>query len=336
MRSMSAIGSPLRIGILGAARIAPQALVRPARKLASVTVGAVAARDMGRAEAFARKHHITAAYGSYDELIADTAVDAIYNPLPNGLHGRWTIAALEAGKHVLCEKPFTANAEEAREVVAAAERTRLVCMEAFHYRYHPLVARMVDIVRSGELGSVRRIDTWMCIPLLPKGDIRWNLALAGGTTMDVGCYAIHLLRTLAGEEPTVVSATAAERVPGVDRTMRAEMTLPSGATGSIDVSMFSSRLLAVGAKVTGDLGSMKVFNPYAPQLLHSLNVTVGGHTRRERLERSATYLHQLRAFAAAVLDGTPVPTGGADAIANMTLIDACYRAAGMEPRQPTP
>src|SRR5690348_11472118 len=133
----------LRIGILGAARIAPSAVIKPARNHDEAVVTAVAARDRGRADAFATKHGIPNVRDSYAALIADPDVDAIYNPLPNGLHAEWTIAALEAGKAVLCEKPFTANAKEAEEVAAVATRTGVVVMEAFHYRYHPLAHRML-------------------------------------------------------------------------------------------------------------------------------------------------------------------------------------------------
>jgi predicted dehydrogenase len=327
--------APLRIGVLGAARITNQALVKPARHVDDVEVVAVAARDRSRAEQYATKRGIPRVLGSYEELIADPDIDAIYNPLPNGLHGQWTIAALEAGKHVLCEKPFTANAAEAEQVAAVADRTGLVCMEAFHYRYHPLFQRLIEIVHGGDLGQVERIETWMCIPLLPKGDIRWNLSLAGGTLMDVGCYAIHMVRDLGGE-PEVVSATARERTPGVDRYAEAEMRLPSGATGHIVVSMLSRKLLSVGLKVTGDKGELRVLNATAPQLYHRVSVKTPAGKHREKFTRQPTYLFQLRAFAGAVQRGEPSLTPPADSIANMRVIDAVYRAAGMEPRQPTP
>ena len=151
---------PLRIGTLGAARITPAALCKPAARLPGAEVVAVAARDEGRAQKFAAKHGIATVHGSYEALLADRNVEAVYNPLPNGLHGKWTLAALAAGKHVLCEKPFTANAEEAEQVAAAASASGLVVMEAFHYRYHPLVTRLLEIVRD-ELGPIRRVETRM-------------------------------------------------------------------------------------------------------------------------------------------------------------------------------
>src|SRR2546421_6247950 len=147
----------VRIGVLGAARIAPPAIVRPARAVDEAEVVAIAARDPSRARAFATKHKIAKVHESYTALLEDPDIDAVYNPLPNGLHGRWTIAALEAGKHVLCEKPFTANADEAQAVGAVADRTRRVVMEAFHYRYHPLIDRILPIILA-ELGTFRHAE----------------------------------------------------------------------------------------------------------------------------------------------------------------------------------
>ncbi len=178
----------LRIGVLGAAKIVPTALVNPARTNPDVEVAAVAARDPLRAAAFAAKHGIPTVHPTYEALLADASLDAVYIPLPNGLHGRWTIAALEAGRHVLCEKPFTANAVEAQLVADAAAASGLVVMEAFHWRYHPVAARMVEIMRSGELGELRHIETATCFPNFKRHDIRWNPELAGGTLMDAGCY----------------------------------------------------------------------------------------------------------------------------------------------------
>src|SRR4051794_380910 len=233
--------APLRIGILGAAKIAPPALIKPARLVDDVEVVAVAARDKAKAEKFARKHGIGRVHDSYDALLADPDIDAVYNPLPNGLHGKWTIAALEAGKHVLCEKPFTANADEAEEVANVEARTGLTVMEAFHYRYHPLADRLVEIAHDGTIGNIEHVHTWMITPLLPRGDIRWQLNLAGGSLMDVGCYTIHLLRTLAQEEPEVIGANARERTAGVDKWLQADMTFAGGATGHITASMLSRR-----------------------------------------------------------------------------------------------
>jgi predicted dehydrogenase len=335
--------TPVRIGTLGAARITPNALTKPAAKLPEVEVVAVAARHQARAEKFAAKHTIPTVHDSYDALIADPEIDAVYNPLPNGLHGRWTIAALEAGKHVLCEKPFTANAEEAEQVAGvAAQHPELVVMEAFHYRYHPLVPRLLDIVASGEIGTVERVETRMCFPLPLFNDIRYQLDLAGGGLMDAGCYTIHQLRTLAGAEPDVVSAECKVQKPDVDRWMKAELRFADGRTGGIECAMWSRRLLTLGARVQGSMGELKVLNMTGPQYYHRVTVETkdprsGVKTRRkEKVEGEATYWYQLRAFAQAVREGGPVLTPPSDSIANMRVIDAVYRAAGLPVRQPTP
>ena len=149
---------PLRRGDLGAARIAPMALVGPARRVPGVEVLAVAARDRTRAEAFAARHRIPRVHPTYEALIADPEIEAIYNPLPNSLHAPWTIRALEAGKHVLCEKPFSATVAEAQAMADAAARSGRVLMEAFHYRYHALFARMRALLRAGEIGAMQHLD----------------------------------------------------------------------------------------------------------------------------------------------------------------------------------
>jgi len=320
----------IRFGVLGAARIAPQAIIKPAAASSEADVVAVAARDRAKAEAFAKKHDITHVHDSYAALIADPEIDAIYNPLPNGLHGEWTIAALEAGKHVLCEKPFTSNAEEARQVKAVADaHPDLVVMEAFHYRYHPFAERLREIVQSGELGKVQRVETTMCFPLPRFGDIRYDYDLAGGATMDVGCYTIHCLRLLAGEEPEVVSAEAKLKGPKIDRAMVAEMVFPSGATGRIHCSMWSSSVLKLGARVVGDEGEMKVRNFTMPHLFGKLTVSTEAGSRSEVASKDRTYVRQLDAFCGAILRGGPNLTPPSDSITTMEIIDAVYTAAGL-------
>lgn len=328
-------GSPqLRIGILGAARIAPNALIKPAKDNAEVEVVSVAARDVGRAKEFAARHGIPGTHAGYAEMLADPAVDAVYNPLPNGLHGRWTLAALAAGKHVLCEKPFTANAEEARTVADAAAATDRVVMEAFHYRYHPLAARMAEIVGSGELGALRSVEASFCFPLPRFADIRYRFDLAGGALMDAGCYAVHMVRLLGGGEPEVVAAQAKLRDDKVDRAMRADLVFPAGHTGRITCSMWSSDVLRISARVVGERGELRVFNPLSPQFFHRIVVRAGKARRVEHLSRRPSYAYQLDAFADAVLRGGPVLTDPADSIRTMTVIDAIYRAAGLPVREP--
>lgn len=324
----------LRIGTLGAARITPAALLGPAARRDDVEVTAVAARDRARAERFATRRNIPRVLDSYDELVSDPEIDAVYVPLPNSHHAEWTIAALENGKHVLCEKPFTANAAEAQRVAdVAATRPDQVVMEAFHWRYHPLAQAVIDIVRSGEIGEIRHVETAMCIPLVLLRDIRWRLELAGGSMMDVGCYTVSMLRHFAGAEPTVRSARTWKKSAGVDRRTEAEFDFADGSTGRITAAMLSRTVLKMAARIEGTKGSVRIFNPVAPQVFHRCTVTVDGRTRRLRFPRSATsYGGQLDAFVTAVVDGGPVLTPPADSVANMAVVDAVYQAAGLEPR----
>jgi predicted dehydrogenase len=325
----------LRIGVLGAARIAPLALIRPAKDNPDVVVTAVAARDGSRARAFAAKNGIERVHDSYQALIADPDLDAIYNPLPNGLHGKWTRAAIDAGKHVLCEKPFTANAAEAREIAALAAGSDRVVMEAFHYRYHPLALRTEQIIASGALGKLKRVEAALCFPLPKFSDIRYNYALAGGALMDAGCYAVHMVRTFGGSTPEVTSAQTKLRDPQIDRAMTAELQFPEGHTGQIRCSMWSARLLEISARVIGERGELRLFNPVTPHFVHRLAVRSADGKRVERFSRRPSYAYQLDAFAAAVRRGEPVKTTPEDAIENMTVIDAIYQAAGLPLRQPS-
>jgi predicted dehydrogenase len=320
----------LRIGVLGAARIVPVALIAPAKRLGDVEVTAIAARDAARATAFARRHGIPRVLASYAALVEDPDIDAVYVPLPNGLHCEWTIRALEAGKHVLCEKPIASNAAEAARMAEAAERAGRVLMEAFHWRYHPLAARMIQVASDGTLGKVQRIETNMCVPLPLPGNIRYDYALGGGATMDTGCYAVSMMRWLAGAEPAVVSAEAKLSSPKVDRFMSAEVTFADGRTGRIRCSMFSAVLLDISARVVGDRGEMRVLNPVAPHVMtHRIVVRTPEGRRVERVPGASTYEHQLRAFADAVLRGGPVLTSARDGVANMRVIDRMYEAAGL-------
>jgi predicted dehydrogenase len=322
----------VRIGILGAAKITSNALVKPARAVEEVELVAIAARDPARAKEYAGKHGIARVHRSYDELLADPEIDAIYNPLPNGLHAEWTLKAIAAGKHVLCEKPFTSNAEEAQAVADAGDAAGVIVTEAFHYRYHPLAERMRSIAHSGELGPIREIHTSMCFPLPKFSDIRYQYDLGGGAMMDAGCYALHAMRLLGSGEPEVVSAKALLKSPKVDRAMSVEFRFPEGARGFLEASLWSKQALGLSAKVIGDRGKMNVFNYVAPQFFHRLSLNVDGRRTHERVAGEPTYTLQLRRFAAAVLRGEPTLTPASDAVITMRLIDEVYAAAGLPRR----
>lgn len=324
----------VRIGILGAARIVPEALLKPAKQLAgTVEISAVAARDRTRADAFASKHGIGRAYGSYAELLADPAIDVVYIPLPNSLHAEWSIRALEAGKHVLCEKPIASNAAEAEQMAAAAARTGRLLVEAMHWRYHPLAARIREIIDSGVLGPIKRIDAWACVPIFGRHDIRYQYELGGGALMDLGCYAISALRLAAAAEPQVTRADMRLATPNVDRWLEAEMQFADGRAGRITCSMWSSDFLRGELVVKGESGTLRVGNPYAPHLLHNIVIKTAAGKQSDKLRGlQTTYFYQLQALAAAVRGGPAPLTGADEALANMRVIDACYQAAGLPVR----
>lgn len=327
------MNSALRFGILGAARIAPNALIKPARVVSNVEIIAVAARDKNKAATFAQLHNIPRVFDSYDALVNDPNVDAIYNPLPNSLHYEWTIRALRAGKHVLCEKPIASNAREAEEMARVADETGRVLMEAFHYRYHPLAQRVQEIVVGGELGTVRELEANFFIPLfLRPRDIRFQYELAGGALMDTGCYCVNFLRRLGKSEPRVVSARARKISPQVDRLMFAEMVFENGVHAKLGCSLAAFPPVKISARVVGDAGALHISNPFVPQYYNGLKVETKNRTRRERITREPTYNFQLRAFLAAARGEHTNSTDAHDGVKNMHVMDAIYQKAGMKPR----
>ncbi|TWD82249.1 putative dehydrogenase [Kribbella amoyensis] len=329
---------PLRIGVLGAARIAGRAIADPAR-LTGHRLVAVAARVTGRAEAFAAEHGVERVHASYEDVLADPEIEAVYNPLANGLHGPWNLKAIAAGKHVLTEKPSASNAEEAAAVRDAARDGGIVFMEAFHYAYHPVMKRLQELLAKGELGDLQHIEATMVMGPPADEDPRWSLSLAGGAVMDVGCYALHAQRLLApfgGGAPTLVNARAGERkrMPGVDEWLNADLEFPSGATGAVRTSMAAEEL-DFSLKVIGTRGEAFAPGFVLPHLDDRVIVTTKEDTWVEHLGTRTSYTYQLEAFAGAVREGKPVLTDAEDALATMQLIDACYRDAGMSPRPVT-
>ena len=322
---------PLRIGTLGAAGITPAALMEPAKEIDGVVVAAVAARDRNRAEQFAERHHIPLVYDHYDSVIADDSLDVIYNPLPISHHLEYTVKALRAGKHVLCEKSFALNAREAEEMHAVAQDTGLVLIEAFHYRYHPIFQRALEIVESGTLGKLEHIDARFVVGTPNAENIRMHYDTGGGATMDMGCYPISWLRHITREEPKVVAATAKIGNPDVDLRLEVDYQLQDGLTATTVGSMCDPGF-AADMEIRGSDGHMRVVNPLVPQHGNKIELTVGTDSSEEEFTRRSTYAFQLEAFVDAVDNGTQLPTDSADAVKQMRVIDAAYLAAGMKTR----
>jgi predicted dehydrogenase len=327
---------PLRIGILGAARIAPSAIIFPAHATGHQLV-AVGARDKGRANEFAKQYMIEKAYGSYQEVIDDPNVDVIYNPLPNNAHGPWNIRALAAGKHVLSEKPSASNAAEAKEVAAAVSKSGKVFMEGFHYYYHPVFQRLLAIIKSGEIGEVIKVESALLIPMPDKTDLRLQFDLAGGSIMDVGCYALHSQRMISqlitGGEPTVVNTEANAPDSKVDTKLNVQLKYPNGVA-ALAKGDFESAALDAPLTVTGSKGSIHLPNFVVSGWDPRVIVDVAGNKRIEQLPSISTYTYQLIAFADAVDLGKPVKTDAKDALAQSQLIDSAYLSAKL-PLRPT-
>ena len=336
----------LRIGTLGSSRISQRALIEPSASVAEVTVAAVAARDPARAEAFALRHGIATSYGAYQAMLDDPDVDAIYNPLPNSLHGPWTLRAIAAGKHVLCEKPFASNADEAAQVAEAAAGSGLVVMEAMHYRYHPLTRRLCEVV--DEFGPVRHIQAWTSFAIANPGDIRYDYALGGGALMDGGCYAIDCLRLLGASDgpsdgqdtPWVTGALADPVAPDAggavaDRSLAVRLAFPGGATSWFESTFTRDGEFRADLHVICRDGLVHLDNfifPVRGRLTAIRDQGDGTVVADEPGEGESTYVYQLRAFAAAISSGGPVPTSAEHAAVTMRLIDDAYRAAGLLPR----
>jgi predicted dehydrogenase len=324
------LNGDIRFGVLGAARITEQGLVLPARALDGVKVVAIAARDRNRADRYAGRHDIPMVFDSYDALLASPDVDAIYNPLPNALHHRWTLAALRAGKHVLCEKPIAANAREAEGMARAAETEGRVLAEAVHYRYHPMAQRIKEIVDSGALGKLEHIDARMRVPI-PADDIRRSYALGGGSIMDPGCYPLQMMRFFGGETPEIIEARARTSTPDLDVECTAQFRFSNGATGHMDTSI-DHEGLQIELEIRGQRGTLFAKNPILPHLFNELRVEIGDARTREVVEGESTFTGQLRSFAAWIRDGVPMPTDAWEGVQNMRFIDAVYRAAGLRIR----
>jgi predicted dehydrogenase len=303
-------------------------MVGPARELGHRLV-AVAARDRQRAQAFAEKHGVERVLASYRDVVTDPEVDVVYNALANALHAPWNLAAVQAGKPVLTEKPFARNRAEAKQVADAATAAGIAVVEGFHYLYHPVTRRMLELASDGTLGDLTHVEVRMAMPAPEDDDPRWSFELAGGALMDLGCYGLHFMRRLG--TPSVVRAHAKEQRPGIDAWCDVELAFPSGATGLSANSMVADDY-HFSIRIVGTAGDALAHNFIKPQDDDRITIRTRAGTTVEHLGRRLSYGYQLQAFAAHVLHGAPLPLDFADAVENMAYIDAAYRAAGLTPR----
>lgn len=321
-----------RWGILSTAKIAREHLVPAIEAAPNAEVTAVASRDLDRADTFADRFGIEHRYGTYRELIESDEVDVIYNPLPNHLHASLTLEAARAGKHVLCEKPFTMDLAEAEQLRADLEGldTGAVVMEGFMYRFHPQWEAVVDWVRSGRIGRLLSVQTWFSYYGDDPTNIRNQPDIGGGALMDIGCYAIHSARLLFGAEPTRVVGTTKihpEFGHDVDVMASALMEFPNDGQATFTVSTLSDMDQRV--HIVGSEGRIEITRPFNAMADREMVVRVGsgiGATYGEPLEEVSfgpadMYSIMVERFSAALLAGDPAPVGLDDALANMAVID---------------
>jgi predicted dehydrogenase len=324
----------LRWGILSTANIATQKVIPGVRRAERSEIVAIASRDGALARSWAERLAIPTAHASYEALLADPDVDAVYIPLPNHLHREWSIAAARAGKHVLCEKPLALTAADAEEMIAAADAAGVLLMEAFMYRHHPSWVAVRDLVATGRIGRLLAIQSWFSFYNDDASNIRNILDFGGGALYDIGCYCINLSRMLFGGEPKrITSAIRRDPTDGTDVLTSAILEFEAG------VASFTCSTRAEPDQrvhVYGDAGRISVAIPFniPPDHPTTISLTAGGDppvapaTEVMTFATKDPYAAEAEAFAAAVLDGAPTAVPPSDAVANLRVIEAIFAGAG--------
>jgi len=319
-------------GVLGVAKIAVEKVIPAMQRGEASEIMGIASRDGARARAAADRLGIARAFGAYEDLLADPEIEAVYNPLPNELHVPWTLRALAAGKHVLCEKPVALDAGEARQLIEARDRSGKLVAEAFMVRFHPQWRRARELAREGRIGDVRAIQTFFSYRLLDPANVR-NRPPGGGGLYDIGCYAILTARYIFAAEPTRVVATI-DWDPDfkTDRLASALVEFPGGRHLTFTVGTQLSAHQRV--TIVGDEGRIEVMIPFNAPPDRPTEIAIddgadlfGGGRRVETFPVCDQYTLQGDAFSRAVRDGSPLEFGIEDAVANMGVIDALFRSA---------
>jgi predicted dehydrogenase len=305
--------------------------VAPVKERGDAVLVAVAARDHHRAAHFAIEHGFERAEASYQSLIDAPDIDLIYNALPVNGHAEWTIRALRAGKHVLCEKPLAMNLAEATAMADAAIQSGCRLIEAFHYRYHPQFGQFLAWIAEGRIGRVIRVDAYFHTPIGARHgtEIRHLPDTGGGSFMDLGCYPLSWCLTILDREPDRIEAEATLTATGVDESLRARLIYPEGVEAVLASSMAMDRTRDTRLTVIGEKGTILFDNPLAPQIGSRLMLTGGGSTETAPDDRSTTYTHQLKAVLHAIRTGESLPTEGQPMVRQQRVLHAIYRAAGL-------
>ncbi|MGF1449607.1 MAG: Gfo/Idh/MocA family protein [Opitutales bacterium] len=313
----------LRWGVLSTAKHARKAFIPAVRASKNGEIAAICSRTQDAADAVAQEMEIPRAFGSYEAMLADPDIDAVYNALPVSLHAEWSIACAEAGKPCLCEKPFTLTADEAKAVASAFEKAGLAVAESLMWRFHPVARKVMELLDEGAIGRLCIARTTFNADVAREGNFRYDKSLGGGALMDLGCYTVSGLRTFAGEEPEQVEAVAHfDAGGGVDLSVAGVMRFPSGMVGYMGVSMqtpFSSSydLTGTDGRIRVDLGGFVTWPGT------EFTIDLWRDTEKETLTVPAANHYGLVAedFADAILEGRPPRHPVSDAIANMAVLD---------------
>jgi len=327
-------------GILGCAKIAATAMIPAIRDSANGEALAVASRGPEKAADYAGRFGIPRAYSSYEALLEDPEVQAVYIPLPNSLHRLWTIRAAEMGKHVLCEKPIAGNAGQAEEMADACRQHGVLLMEAFAHRFHPQYDRIIEILRGGQIGRILRIAASMSRSSYPPDNIRMSRDLAGGALMDLGCYCINTARFLIGAEPARVYATQEIGAHGVDERTSATVTFPAGELLQFDTNLYLEDFhFEQGCTIYGERGNLHIAQAFTQidllrfgrlvdaELLLTDHTIGKGSTETLRVAGLHQWRRQAEYFAGRILAGSPIARPAEDGVANMRVMDAVVRSA---------
>ena len=314
----------LRWGFLSTARI-NSALFEPLKASRRNQVVAVASRTQDKADAYAKKNKIKRAFGSYQALLDDPDIDIIYNSLPNHIHTEWTVKALQAGKHVLCEKPLALSVEEVDAISAAAEKYGRHAVEAVMYRTHAQTRKVKEIVDSGRLGRIRILHGSFTNNLDWPGDFRWDPQMGGGALWDVGSYPLSFIRMLLAAEPIEVYGRQVTLPSGVDATFIAQLQFPADVHAQFDCSLKLPHHTFM--EIIGDEGTLIVPHAFTPHLNEKLYLTAGGKTTSIAVKGSELYVGEVEDMADAVLLGTPPQVTLADSRGNVRAIQALLESA---------
>jgi predicted dehydrogenase len=314
----------MRWGLLSTARI-NRALLAGAAATDAAEVVAVASRDAERGAKFAAQHGIPRCHSSYEALLADPEVDAVYVPLPNSLHLPWSITALEAGKHVLCEKPLSRRVADVEAAFDVADSAGLVLAEAFMWRHHPQVARLRELLDSGAIGRLRLFRSVFSFPIASQDDIRLSAALDGGSLMDVGCYCVSASRLVAGAEPERVHGEQVLGGDGVDIAFSGTLRFGGDVLAQFDCGF--ALPLRMEVEAVGEAGSLRLTDPWKGTHPAIELRNADGHLDRRECERANPYACELEDFARAAAGEKPHPFGRADAVGQARVIEALYESA---------